>query len=356
MKRITAVAVLLAVILSVLVPFGGAFAEERKPPRGFLEEESEPSFRVDMLGSTEETPPGNLRLLTGDPGENYSFRSMTREGFPEDYQPDMTGLSVLNISGSSQYSVGQFRFLAKKIAELAPDVKNVYIVDLRQESHGFAYDDNESDYFGIPMSWHASHNWANLGMSTEEVLAAEKKHFQELVGTSVTLKGKARKNGDRHNKVIQVTSVMTEEDLVNTVNAEIPDIEFHYIRFAIPDRTFPEEEIIDAFIQFVKGIDMDSSWLHFHCLAGMGRTAIMMSVYDMMKNPEVPMMDILARQTMTGGSYPLNPGFGGDEAMKEYDEKRLLQVPLVYEYIQENRASNYETPWSEWLVATQSAD
>jgi hypothetical protein len=59
---------------------------------------------------------------------------------------------------------------------------------------------------------------------------------------------------------------------------------------------------------------------------------------------------------MTGGSYPLNPGFGGDEAMKEYDEKRLLQVPLVYEYIQENRASNYETPWSEWLVATQSAD
>lgn len=348
MKRITALAVLLAIVLSILVPFAGAVAEDRNPPPPPKEEEAAPSFRLDTLASEEETPPGNLRLLIGDPGENYTFRDITREGFPEDYQPDMTGLSALNISGSAQYSVGQFRFLAKKIAGLAPDIKNVYIVDLRQESHGFVYDDNEPDYFGVPLSWHAKHNWANLGMSTEEVLAEEKKLFRELVGTSVTLKGKARKNGDRHNKVIQISSAITEEELVRMVNDEIPGIEFHYVRFAIPDRTFPEEEIVDAFMQFIKGIDMNSSWLHFHCQAGIGRTAIMMSIYDMMKNPEVEMTDILVRHTMTGGAYPLSAG-QGDEALKEYDEKRIRLVPLVYDYIHESREANDEILWSEWL-------
>ena len=51
---------------------------------------------------------------------------------------------------------------------------------------------------------------------------------------------------------------------------------------------------------------MGKSWLHFHCLAGYGRTATFMAIYDMMKNPDVGLSDIVYRQSMTGGENLLN--------------------------------------------------
>lgn len=311
--------------------------------------EAKPSFRMDMRGTEEIAPPGNLRLLTGEPGGTYELQAK-RFGHSsvDDEQPSLEGMSTLNISGSAQYSVGQFRYLARKITEVAPEIRNVYIVDLRQESHVFVNDDDEAEYRGIAVSWHGEHNWGNFGLSTAEALAAEKELFESKIGETISLGAHPRKNGDGHNKVIQVESFLTEAELVEQINQEFPDVEFRYLRLAIPDRTFPDAEIIDMFIDYVKNIDMDNSWLHFHCLAGLGRTGIMMSIYDMMKNPGVPMLDILARQSMTGGSYPLSEGHN-EEYLAAYDAERLRLVPLVYEYIQENRETNYAVPWSEWL-------
>ena len=262
----------------------------------------------------------------------------------------------------------------------------IYIIDLRQESHGFVdgtatVDGQPVDCQGLPLSWHGEHNWANFGMTAAEALTDEESRFQAAVGQEITVKGRiesgtgssgfpndigsagfpddignpgnrsgtgrgagsGRGGPDRRQRTIpiQVTAYTTEKKLAEAEG-------FHYLRLAIPDRTFPEPEVLDAFIDFVKGIDMDHSWLHFHCMAGLGRTGIMMSVYDMMKNPDVPMLDILARQTMTGGSYPLSEGHSEDH-LASYDETRLRMVPLIYQYIQENHEANYPISWSEWL-------
>lgn len=41
----------------------------------------------------------------------------------------------------------------------------------------------------------------------------------------------------------------------------------------------------------------------FHCEAGEGRTTAYMAMYDMMKNPDVSLKDILYRQHLLGGNY-----------------------------------------------------
>jgi hypothetical protein len=47
----------------------------------------------------------------------------------------------------------------------------------------------------------------------------------------------------------------------------------------------------------------------------------MMTLYDMMINPDVPMEDIVVRQTLLGGSYPLYTG-DSDSYKAPYYEKR----------------------------------
>ena len=88
----------------------------------------------------------------------------------------------------------------------------------------------------------------------------------------------------------------------------------------------------------------------------MGRTGTFMCIYDMMKNPDVPLEDIVLRQAMTGSSYLLYPGIPGEKKREKYRTKSE-NIRLVYEYIQENRESDYEVTWSEWLSAhnTQAA-
>ena len=342
-------------------------------------------FRVDS-SEYREVSPGNMRFLTGEPGENYKFRKMsTRYGYPDDYTPNTTGFSTLNISGSSQYSEGQFRWMARKIRELAPG-KEVYIIDLRQESHGFFDDANNADWHGIALSWQGEHNWANMGKSTREVLEDERSRFDATIGKEITVTGSigsgnggwgggsfptdggsfdgftrgdsipdgATPNGPRdggrreRTTTLKVKAWRSEKELAESEG-------FHYLRLAIPDRTFPEEEQIDAFIRLVRSLDMNNSWLHFHCMAGLGRTGIMMSFYDMMKNPNVPLRDILARQTMTGGSYPLSPA-SREGYMAKYDEERLRLVPLLYEYVQENYKTNFRLPWSKWLALREKQE
>ena len=84
------------------------------------------------------------------------------------------------------------------------------------------------------------------------------------------------------------------------------------------------------------------------CLAGKGRTGIMMMIYDMMRNPGVPMKDIVIRQTMAGSSYPLYTEKSNRYKVPLYEEKARM-MPLIYEYVQENRKTNYKVPWSLWL-------
>ena len=280
--------------------------------------------------------PDNLRLVTGETGELYKFRKPSSGyGIPSGFVPTDEGLSTLNISGSAQFNIPQFRYLANAIREVSGD-RTVYVLDLRQESHGFI---NE----GIVLSRYAEHNWANLGMTLEQVLEDENQRFPAMVGNTVTAySGTNPKASNR--KIYQVENVMSEKELVESEG-------FVYVRIAVPDHHWPSDEQVDFFINLIKenNINPETSWLHFHCLAGMGRTGIFMTIYDMMQNPDLPMLDLVVRHTMMGGGYPLRVMKDENNYQKAcYDEKNL-KMPLLYEYIRENRSTNYEVSWSQWL-------
>ena len=84
----------------------------------------------------------------------------------------------------------------------------------------------------------------------------------------------------------------------------------------------------------MKSIDPEKAWLHFHCMAGRGRTGVMMMLYDMMRNPDVPMMDIVVRQAMTGSGYALYTEDSDSYKVPLYEEKAGM-TPLFYEYVQQ---------------------
>ena len=278
----------------------------------------------------------NVRLITKD---RYEFGEVKEKyGIDPDYVPSDKGLDTLCISGSAQFSQPQFLELAETLRECA-DGRTVYIIDLRQESHVLV---NE----GIPLSWYGSHNWENLDMSLEEIEADETERFGAMIGKTVVAYGRDDDTPVNETKV-RIESVMTEEELVRSEG-------FEYLRLPAKDHTWPQPEVIDSFIDFVKGIEPDKSWLHFHCQAGTGRTGIMMMIYDMMQNPDVSMEDIVIRQTMMGAGYPLYTEDSDSYKVPLYEEKAKM-TKLIYEYIQENHKTNYEVPWSQWLEKNEAA-
>ena len=320
----TALLPLLLTLLLALMPAALASIEFKTV------EEIEPFFRMDRDSQAAwKGEVANLRLLTEG---KYRFgKASGKYGIDPDFTPSTRGLDTLDISGSAQFSEGQFHALAQVLRKCAKG-KAIYVIDLRSESHAFLN--------GHPISWYAIHNRANAGMSRREVAADEKARFGALVGTTVKAYGMS--HDDRTDSIeIDVRSWQTERKLVKGEG-------FGYLRIPVLDYSWPTPGQVDAFIDFVKGIDMENTWLHFHCHAGTGRTGIFMMLYDKMKNPTVSMKDIVIRQTLTGSEYPLYSS-GSNSFHGVLNAEKARMTPLLFRYVEENCDSNYAVSWSEWL-------
>lgn len=224
------------------------------------------------------------------------------------------------MSGSAQFSAAQLHALAETLRERA-EGKEIFVVDLRQESHVFLN--------GVPVSWYGDNNQLNRGMGLSEVQADEQNRFGALVGKTIDLYGGRTKGNKTPSLTVQY--VETEEALVTREG-------FGYFRIPVTDHTFPEPDQVDAFIDFVKQHDPERTWLHFHCQAGKGRPGIYMMLYDKMRHLGDRMEDIIARQVRDGGSNPL----------KSEGTKSEL-TPLLFRYVEENSGSGYIVRWKEWL-------
>ena len=297
-----------------------------------------PFFRFDLDSPTAwQEPLENVRFLTRGAYrlQPLSADKLEKYGLRPDAVPDTKGLDTLNISGSAEFSEGQFRELAAALRRLA-DGKEIYVFDCRIEEHALLN--------GISVSWYGDHNWANKGMSLPEAEADEQERFGALPGTVITAYT-TENNAPGESAEITVRSWMTEKELVESEG-------FHYVRLACQDHSWPYEEAIDQFIALVQTLDTDQVWLHFHCQAGKSRTGIFMSVYDMMKNPDVAFEDIMLRHAMTGSSY--FPYADPDSELAEVYLLRSKRIRQVYDYIQE-AGGNYSVPWSQWIAEKESA-
>ena len=277
---------------------------------------------------------GTWRLDGSASAELRNFRLMSDDWQKEirGKEPTRLGLDKLRASASGQPSVAALKTLHDKIHELEPDAK-IFMIDLRQESHGYAN--------ALPVSWYIEHNAANAGKNSSEVEKDEVERLKNLRGVDTLFEplGNADKQTFRPIKIIPRV-VQTERDVSEQAG-------FEYKRFAAADMQFPAPEVVDDFIIFVANLP-PNAWLHFHCQAGHGRTTTFLVMYDIMKNPDVPLNEICKRQYLLGGSnLLLEPE--GDDWYSKMNRDRAKKIRLFHEFVQGTRAEQIGLQWSEWL-------
>lgn len=151
--------------------------------------------------------------------------------------PSRKGLDRLNISGSAEFSVGEFEKLVSVLKKQANGP--IYIVDLRQETHGI--------FNGNAVSWFGARDWGNIGKNKTDVLKDEMRRLCAAKGKSliVTMLDEGKKSIDP--KLMKISSVMSERQMVEQNG-------LYYYRIAATDHIWPSPEIL-----------MTSSPSYAHC-------------------------------------------------------------------------------------------
>lgn len=236
--------------------------------------------QLTLILNSENTPdvlPRNFRA-SRDPWK----RSVSPE-----VQPSRDGLDTLNASGSGEFSENGLKALLARLHLTQP----LIVVDLREESHGFAN--------GIAVSWYAIHDTGNVGKTLAQIEADESERLQQLLKQrEVTIEHVLSKPQDiiEKSQAIQVIveNVATEKELTQKFL-------LGYVRIPVTDHLPPTPEIVQRFLAFIDTLP-PNTWLHFHCEAGDGRTTSFLSLYDMIRNgKKVSFHDIIQRQYLLGG-------------------------------------------------------
>jgi hypothetical protein len=249
--------------------------------------------------------------------------------------PSITGLIDLHASGSGEFTADNLKLLLSRMR--GP----VTVFDLRQETHIFVN--------GLPASWFATRDWANVGRSQSEIEETEATWVQSLApGSRITVRpGKPVKKGDLDSAVPQrviVKEASIERDLVSSAGTS-------YVRVAVTDHTRPLDDAVDRFIVAVRALP-GNGWAHFHCEAGLGRTTTFMVLYDMLRNgTRLSLEDIVRRQAILGYGYdvlqPADPG----NWKAPYMAERVEFIRAFYDYARAN-PNGRPRLWSEWLKSS----
>lgn len=225
----------------------------------------------------------------------------------------------LNISGSAQFLPSQVENIKKSINK-----EDIYIVDLRQEPHGFLNN--------IAVRYYNPDTVLNKGLTSAETLADEKSRFEAITpGSKINLYNKKGKLKD----TITVETSETESDLVKKHG-------LNYILFAVRDGHIPTPQVVDEFVEFVKATPK-TTHLHFHCAHGKGRTTMFMALFQMMNNEGGKTLDEILEEQLDAGGIVLTE-----------NSKRAEFLQSFYDYTLQNSKDNYKVPYSKWLSEQKS--
>ena len=246
--------------------------------------------------------------------------------------PSDTGLADLHASGSGEFTADGLKLL------LARTRGPVTVFDLRQETHIFVN--------GLPVSWYATRDWANVGRSQDAIEADESARVESLKpGSKVVVRPGAavKKPGVTPSTLQNVTveHASTEREFVKPNHAA-------YVRVTVTDHCGPLNNEVDGFILAVRALP-ENGWAHFHCEAGLGRTTTFMVLYDMLRNAvRVPIEDIVRRQQLLGYNYDVLRPVPATNWKAPYVEDRIAFVRAFYNYAHANPNGRPQL-WSEWL-------
>jgi hypothetical protein len=248
--------------------------------------------------------------------------------------PSRKGLDTLQLSGSGQFSEESLKTMLKHLHHPPP----LYVVDLREETHGFLN--------GTAVSLYGIRNWANSGKSLKNIEQEEHQFLQHLLQQKeIQVAHLLARNVDGQQlpptelKPFSVQHSVNERQLSKAY-------QIHYVRIPVTDHSKPYPESVDAFISLVRQLP-DGYWLHVHCAGGAGRTTTFMSMYDMMKNAKQLSFDTILERQWFLGSYNLK-NTKEDSWKTACFKERLDFLRNFYEYCRSNQ-DQFATPWSTYL-------
>ncbi len=201
------------------------------------------------------------------------------------------GFNALTISGSAQYSWPELEEMVKHIHKrhkVAYD--KIYVLDLREEPHGFFNGNAISWYYG-PLSYQQN-------KSEPGVVASELRRIDQVRTFPKAFVYKVKKSELGVAQAKQpfwepVKILMREREAVLSLGAQ-------YKRLPVTDHFRPQATDIDDFVAWVKQLPKDA-WIHMKCRGGKGRTTTFMVLFDIIQNPTVSIDDILERHKLLGG-------------------------------------------------------
>lgn len=241
------------------------------------------------------------------------------------------------ISGSSMPAAQAWSLIVSSIQNQAPVAKDkIYVVDLRQESHGYVN--------GKAITLCDRYNWLNLGKHREEVVFLERLWLDTLASIAkLTHVLDSKQFDDKafdQGETIDVESIASEETIVKEQGMQ-------YLRIPVTDHRSPLDEEVETFVNLVSSLPKDA-WVHVHCRGGKGRTTTFMALFDMLKNADnLSFEEIIARQKSIPPYYNLSLVDRANADLKPHYIARFLFLKDFYRYAQDRLAGN-KMSWQEW--------
>lgn len=248
----------------------------------------------------------------------------------------------LHASASGQFSAEQL----KRLLDFIPaNNSDTWIIDLRQESHGFIN--------GIPVSWYKNRNSGNIDQTCNEIFARENKLLSALrKKDNVTIYTiKKLPDGDVTGETPVVTAISTvqsEEQLVNSLGA-------NYQRFYVLDHHHPCDQEVDNFVKFIKSSVRTDTWLHFHCRGGKGRSSTFMAMYDIVLNAHRFSFEPLMKRQAVMGNIELSkiPAHPDKQWKADPAKQRYMFLEQFYAYVTDPQGYSVAS-WTDWLRANST--
>jgi hypothetical protein len=235
-------------------------------------------------------------------------------------------------SGSHQLDVKR---LTDVLQPVAPQGAQLYLVDLREETHLYFND--------RAVSWYADKDFANVGQTLEWILADQADRLARIKAQRATQiycltqddQGNVAPTG--YNELL-VASAATEKEVAGAMPFSPRP---NYIRIPVTDHCAPSEDAFNRFVELCVSLK-PNDWVHCHCHGGDGRTTTFLTLFDMVHwanskgTSGFPTLDDFAHRQCQLFKYCLNPdgcpdawnckGAGGDAVTDASDWKYYLAV------------------------------
>lgn len=188
---------------------------------------------------------------------------------------------IKNFSASGIFTKSQIKNAINDIKQHNSSVKNIVVIDLIKEYHGFIdYGKNT-----IPFTWRANHNTVNFAIANGEVEKNEEiivsKMFQKFYDKTIdiiSLFSSDEGGVDRIQQIIKINkfkSILSEKQLLKNEN-------INYLRLPCNDYSALNNKVIIDFAQFTQNqFNPETDWLHIHCNGGKGRSTSLSLIFDM---------------------------------------------------------------------------